>query len=70
MPLYEYRCKSCGEDFEKMVRFTETQPPLCPTCKSQETEKKLSLVATRSIGSGFSLGSSASSCSTGSSGFS
>lgn len=70
MPLYEYRCKSCGEEFEKMVRFTATQTPFCPACRSQETEKKLSLVATRSLGGSFSLGTSAGSCGSGSSGFS
>jgi putative FmdB family regulatory protein len=31
MPIYEYRCKNCG-DFEEMQRITD--PPLgrCPTC--------------------------------------
>jgi len=70
MPLYEYRCKSCGEEFEKMVRFSETQSPICPTCSSQQTEKKLSLVATRGFSGGLSLGSASSSCGPSSGGFS
>lgn len=70
MPLYEFRCSSCGEEFEKMVRFSENQAPICPSCKSQATEKKLSLVATRSFGGGFMPGLTSSSCNSGSSGFS
>lgn len=62
MPLYEYRCKTCGEEFEKMVRFSETQSPVCPSCQGEKTEKKLSLFAGY-VGSGaVSLGSSGSSC--------
>jgi putative FmdB family regulatory protein len=45
MPLYEYRCKECGEEFEKQLRFSEAdQLPECPTCKSARTQKRLSRV--------------------------
>jgi putative FmdB family regulatory protein len=45
MPFYEYRCNECGETFEKMLRFSEAgQLPVCPTCASQNTQKKLSKV--------------------------
>jgi len=70
MPLYEYRCKTCGQEFEKMVRFSETLSPVCPSCSSQQTEKKLSLVATRGFSGGLSLGSAGSSCGPSSGGFS
>ena len=46
MPLYEYRCKNCGDEFEKMVRFSEAdQSQACPTCQSYETKKKISSFA-------------------------
>ncbi len=46
MPLYEYRCKDCGSEFEKMIRFTEAnQLPACPKCESLNTQKKLSHVS-------------------------
>jgi len=69
MPLYEYRCKACGEVFEKMVRWSETVPaaernPVCPRCQSQDTQKMMSQVASY----GFSKGSSGSSSNCGSSG--
>jgi putative FmdB family regulatory protein len=66
MPLYEYRCKTCGEVFEKMVRWTEAErTPVCPHCQSQNTQKKISFIA--SMGSSDS-GSSVTSSSCGSSG--
>jgi putative FmdB family regulatory protein len=46
MPLYEYRCKACGEVFEKMVRWSEAdRSPVCPNCQSQETQRKVSHIA-------------------------
>ena len=43
MPLYEYHCNDCGEDFDKLVNFSqanEAQP--CPGCGSSQTHKKIS----------------------------
>jgi putative FmdB family regulatory protein len=46
MPLYEFICKSCGQHFDKMMRFSESnKSPVCPNCQSLETQKKLSLVS-------------------------
>jgi putative FmdB family regulatory protein len=61
MPLYEYQCKSCGDEFEKMVRFSEINKiQECPICQSQETQKKISLISSKGSGSssGLNLGSS------------
>ena len=40
MPIYEYRCNQCGEDFEKLVYGSTTVA--CPKCSSQDIKKKLS----------------------------
>jgi putative FmdB family regulatory protein len=31
MPLYEYRCESCGQVFERLV-FHEAEAVQCPAC--------------------------------------
>ena len=43
MPLYEYKCRGCGSDFEALVSSSET--PSCPSCTSQELDKKFSVFA-------------------------
>ena len=43
MPIYEYACRSCGHEFETLVRASET--PSCAQCASPELEKKLSVFA-------------------------
>jgi putative FmdB family regulatory protein len=47
MPVYEYRCLKCGENFDKLVRVTprsETEVT-CPKCQSNQLERKLSTMA-------------------------
>ncbi|MEZ5339231.1 MAG: zinc ribbon domain-containing protein [bacterium] len=39
MPLYEYRCKDCGAEFEALVGRTETDPVECEQCHSSKTER-------------------------------
>ena len=41
MPIYEYRCKNCGHEFEILQKFSD--PPLsdCPSC-SGEVAKMIS----------------------------
>lgn len=65
MPIYEYECEACGQEFERMVRFSEADlAPVCPACGSDETHKQISRIATSFDGSG-SATSSAGSCSGG-----
>ena len=40
MPIYEYRCESCGERFEKLVRL-DAPTPECPSCGADDEVKKL-----------------------------
>jgi putative FmdB family regulatory protein len=66
MPLYEYRCTNCGEEFEKMVRLSEAdQNPTCPACQSQDTWKKISSVAFLGKSSGGYRFASTSNCGSG-----
>ena len=48
MPIYEYRCKECGEKFEKLVRFsTSTSEIECPKCGGRKVEKLISAFSAR-----------------------
>ena len=40
MPIYEYKCNECGEDFEKLVFGNQTV--ICPKCSSDDIKKKMS----------------------------
>lgn len=44
MPIYEYACQRCGNEFEALVR--QSTSPACPNCHSTELEKLLSVFAT------------------------
>lgn len=60
MPIYEYSCSKCGNEFEALVMNND--PPCCPVCGSKELEKLMATFAHRTGGSDHSS-SSASKCS-------
>jgi len=43
MPIYTYRCVSCGAQFERLVR-AETKVS-CPQCEGRKLEQLMSLTA-------------------------
>ncbi len=67
MPLFDFRCRRCGERFEALVKAGEAGAP-CPRCGAGDVEKLLSTFALRTGGSGGSgsgsgcAGCTASSC--------
>jgi len=71
MPLYEYRCENCGQEFEKMLRFDQSDDlPVCPICQSPDTQKRISVFSSKVSGGAFSASNSASSsCSSSRGGF-
>jgi putative FmdB family regulatory protein len=48
MPLYEYACRQCNHQFEALVRNSDA--PECPSCHSQELERRLSVFAAHTAG--------------------
>lgn len=52
MPLYEYRCKQCGHQFEKIQSFSAPDAKECPLCKG-EVERLISAPAIQFKGSGW-----------------
>ncbi len=47
MPLFEYLCRKCDQEFEALVRSGQPAPT-CKSCGSDEIEKLLSNVAVSS----------------------
>jgi putative FmdB family regulatory protein len=43
VPLFDFRCKSCGNEFETLVRSGET--PRCSACGATDLEKQLTTFA-------------------------
>jgi len=47
MPIYEYRCRECGEKFEKLVlRARDAETIECPRCGQRASEQLYSTFAT------------------------
>jgi putative FmdB family regulatory protein len=46
VPIYDYRCRACGKEFEAVVRTGDT--PQCPACQGQDLERLLSSFAVSS----------------------
>jgi putative FmdB family regulatory protein len=64
MPIYSYRCKKCGSEFELLVGVTaDSKEKKCSKCGSKDIEKTLSSFSFK-MGSS-STGNPRGSCSTG-----
>jgi putative FmdB family regulatory protein len=42
MPIFEYRCRECGAQFEKIVR-SAAEHVICESCQSKKVEQLLSV---------------------------
>jgi putative FmdB family regulatory protein len=45
MPLYEYRCASCGERFELLRSLAHADDVVCHRCHSRDVKRLLSVFA-------------------------
>lgn len=65
MPIYEYVCEECGEEFEELVLGSRNQVA-CPKCSSNRCTKKMSAFAFKSgttfVGTGKKAASGCSGC--------
>jgi len=57
MPVYDFKCKDCGEKFE-FLTFNMSEKAYCIKCKSENLEKLPSRFGTSSGGEFKSSGSS------------
>ncbi|HCC68440.1 MAG TPA: FmdB family transcriptional regulator [Nitrospiraceae bacterium] len=61
MPIFEYRCQDCGEDFEKLLY--RDCPVDCQKCGSKNVKKKFSVFGMSGVEKPSSPSSTCSSCS-------
>ena len=47
MPIFEYRCLSCRNEFELLI-LANSPTPACPSCGATSLERTLSLFAVNS----------------------
>ena len=53
MPIYEYRCDSCGHEFETIQKVSEAPLQTCPECETNALVKKVSAAGFRLKGGGW-----------------
>ncbi len=60
MPLYEFKCRTCGRSFEELIRNqADEAEAACPTCGTKDVQRLLSATSLGfvSVGGGASAGS-------------
>lgn len=61
MPMFEYRCESCGKGFEMLVRSGDEVR--CPSCGEAKVQKQISAFAVKSNNSlSYRAGQAAGAC--------
>jgi len=71
MPIYEFKCKNCGNIFEYLcLKRSDKDHVRCPVCGREETDVLLSAFSSLNSGNTLRGGSSASSSCSPSGGFS
>jgi len=50
MPLYEFRCRACGEVYEELLPVSDSPAAPCPSCADGEPVRLLSRFSTRTQG--------------------
>jgi putative FmdB family regulatory protein len=53
MPIYTYRCESCGVQFERHQSYNDAPLKICPECRKKSLKKVIAPVGVVFKGSGF-----------------
>jgi len=58
VPIYEFVCESCGNEFEQIQSFSESSVPACSKCGSAQVTRLLGRPAIHFKGSGWYINDS------------
>lgn len=53
MPIYEFICQSCGNEFEQIQSFSDSSVPACAKCGSAQVVRRVGRPAIHFKGSGW-----------------
>ncbi|MES1943275.1 regulatory protein, FmdB family [Salinisphaera sp. PC39] len=53
MPIYEYVCRECGEEIEKLQKLSDAPLTECPACHKDALKRKISSAGFRLAGGGW-----------------
>lgn len=53
MPIYEFECTECGDQFERLQKLSDPDPKACPKCGAERVKRRLTAPAFRLAGSGW-----------------
>ncbi len=53
MPIYEYRCSSCGAQKDVMQKLSDAPLTVCPECSKETFAKQLSAAGFQLKGNGY-----------------
>ena len=53
MPIYAYRCASCGHEDDVMQKMSDAPLTICPQCKAETFGKQLTAAGFQLKGSGW-----------------
>ena len=62
MPIYEFRCKDCTENFHSLRRLDRIDETTCPKCSSGRVSRLLSVTASHSSDADSSPASTSGQC--------
>ena len=53
MPIYAFECGSCGHQFDRLQRLSDTDPTDCPDCGASQVRRQLTAPSFRLAGAGW-----------------
>jgi putative FmdB family regulatory protein len=58
VPIYEFVCQSCGNEFEHIQSFSDSSMPVCTQCQSVQVVRRMGRPAIHFKGSGWYINDS------------